>query len=85
MTIDPFAEEVFPLAQGAARLPQLRRGRPVHPSTLWRWASCGLRGVVLETVFLGGVRVTSTNALRRFFRALHQRSERDRRCQPSAV
>jgi hypothetical protein len=85
MPIDPFSEEVFPLALGAARLPRLRQGRPVHPSTLWRWASCGLRGVILETVFLGGVRVTSTDALRRFFSAVQQRHQEDHDPQQSAV
>ncbi len=65
--IDPLSEEIRPLAEWARRLPPLRRGRPVHVSTLWRWAMRGLRGIRLETVLVGGARVTSADALRRFF------------------
>jgi hypothetical protein len=71
MPIDPLTEETFPLAQAARRLPRLRNNRPVHVSTLWRWALSGLRGVRLETALVGGVRVTSNDALRRFFAALN--------------
>jgi hypothetical protein len=70
--IDPFAEEVIPLAAAAARLPRLRAGRPVNTGTLWRWAGQGLRGVRLETLSLGGTRCTSVEALRRFFAALER-------------
>ena len=70
MAIDPLNEQVFPLAQAAKRLPRLRNNRPVAVSTLWRWSRSGLRGRTLETAMIGGVRVTSTEALRRFFAAL---------------
>jgi hypothetical protein len=68
--IDPLTEEVLTFPQAAKRLPHLQNGRPVHVSTLWRWAMQGLRGVRLETVKIGGARVTSAEALRRFFAAL---------------
>lgn len=70
MSIDPLSEELLSLAQAARRLPRLCRGHPVHASTLWRWAREGLRGVHLETVMIGGRRVTSVEGLRRFFAAL---------------
>ena len=69
--IDPFSEHTFPLAEAARRLPRLRSNRPVSVSTLWRWAFRGLRGVRLETTLVGGVRVTSAEALRQFFAALN--------------
>lgn len=70
MAIDPFTEETLPLASAARRLPRLRGGRPVSPSTLWRWATKGLRGIKLETIKVGGTTCTSMEALRRFFAAI---------------
>jgi hypothetical protein len=49
----------------AARL--LWLPRPLHPSTLYRWAMGGRRGVRLETVRVGDTLCTSETALRRFF------------------
>jgi hypothetical protein len=72
--IDPLSHDTLSLSQAARRLPRLRAGRPVHPSTLWRWALTGLRGVRLETTMVGGVRVTSAAALRRFFAAVAAQS-----------
>jgi hypothetical protein len=72
MAIDVLQEKTEPLTVMARRLPCLRNSRPVHASTLWRWATKGLRGVRLETARVGGVRVTSAEALRRFFAALEQ-------------
>ena len=41
------------------------------PSTVWRWALKGCRGVKLETFLHGGVRCTTDPALRRFFDAIN--------------
>jgi hypothetical protein len=68
--IDTASEHVLPLAKAARQLPRLRDDRPISPSTLWRWASAGLRGVRLETIKIGGSTCTSTQALARFFAAL---------------
>jgi hypothetical protein len=65
------SETVRTFAAAAAELPRLRGGRPVNASTLWRWAVSGLRGVKLESALLGGVRVTSKEALARFFAAVN--------------
>ncbi len=70
MAIDPLTETTIPLAEAAHRLPRLRAGRPVSPSTLWRWASSGIRNIHLETVRVGGTTCTSTEALSRFFARL---------------
>lgn len=56
-------EELFTLAR-AARKTGLKP--PPHPSTLWRWARVGVRGVKLEVRKLGGRIVTSVEALDRF-------------------
>lgn len=49
----------------AAALPGME-AKAVHPQTIWRWATRGVRGVVLETMFVGGQRFTTAEALRRF-------------------
>lgn len=67
-----------------------RHGRRIHKSTLFRWGQRGLRGVVLETVQVGGTRCTSQSALWRFFAALAEigtdsprRAKRNRRSGPT--
>jgi hypothetical protein len=60
-------ETVRTLTEAAARLPRRRGGKPVHVSTLHRWASHGCKGVRLETIQIGGTRCTSVEALQRFF------------------
>lgn len=67
--IDMSAESLVPLSKAAGWVPPTR-GRRVHPSTLWRWAERGVRGVNLEVVRVGGTVMTSQDALTRFFRAL---------------
>ena len=67
MSIDIKTERLISLAQAARTLPPRRRGRPVHPATIYRWASRGLSGIVLETVQAGGSRVTTLDAMERFF------------------
>jgi hypothetical protein len=59
--------EVYPLREVARRLPRLRQNWPVNVATVWRWATKGVRGVRLDTTLLGGVRVTTGTALRKFF------------------
>src|SRR5262245_3303859 len=65
--IDHQTETVFPLAEGPARLPRRRGGKCIDVATLYRWSSRGLRGVMLETIQVGGTRCTSAEALQRFF------------------
>lgn len=56
------------LSEQAQRLPN----RP-SPSTIWRWANKGIKGVFLETVQIGGVIYCSDEALERFNRAISER------------
>ncbi|WP_422927034.1 DUF1580 domain-containing protein [Singulisphaera sp. PoT] len=39
-------------------------------STIYRWSTSGCRGVVLETIQIGGSRWSSREALQRFFEEL---------------
>ena len=48
---------------------------PDDPSTLFRWASKGLRGVRLEVIRIGGTQCTSVEALARFFHRLSEHAE----------
>ncbi|QDV73804.1 DUF1580 domain-containing protein [Botrimarina mediterranea] len=43
-----------------------RRGKKVHITTIYRWVLKGVRGKVLESALLGGIRYTSLEALQRF-------------------
>ena len=70
--IDTTAETVQSLAQAAHELPRRRGGRKTHISTLYRWATSGCRGVILETIQIGATRCTSREALQRFFERLSQ-------------
>ena len=67
MAIDIQREQLVGLGEVPQVLAALRRGRKIHLSTAHRWASKGLRGVRLETLRMGGSRVTSIEALQRFF------------------
>lgn len=60
--IDPHTEQIVTLTDAAKLLPN----RP-HVSTLWRWRKAGIRNVQLENLMYGGRRVTSLEALNRFF------------------
>ena len=51
-------------------IPVRRRGTRLNLRTVYRWATVGLRGVVLPTQLVGAQRVTSVEALLRFFDAV---------------
>jgi hypothetical protein len=70
--IDSASETLISLAQAANELPRRRRGRKTHVSTLFRWTTAGCRGIVLETLQVGGTRCTSKEALQRFFERLSE-------------
>lgn len=61
--IDLSSETVLTLSEAARTLPAGK----VHLSTIHRWRLRGVRGVKLETALRGGTRVTSREALERFF------------------
>ena len=66
MGIDLRLEEVITLAQAAEALPRMRKGKPIHRSTLYRWIQRGVDGVKLEAARIGRGTVTSIEALQRF-------------------
>ena len=68
--IDLGHEELITLTDAAGRLPRRRMGQKPHIATLYRWSTRGVRGVVLETVQVGGTRCTSVEALQRFIESL---------------
>jgi len=70
--IDSTSETVITLANVPDQLPRRRRGRRVHVSCVYRWSKLGCRGVVLETLQVGGTRCTSKEALQRFFERLSE-------------
>lgn len=77
MPIDIRTEEVFSLT-AATKLPVFRHrrgGKRINVSTLWRWATNGVRGIKLETIMVGGTRETSLEAIERFFEALTLQSQ----------
>jgi hypothetical protein len=91
MSIDLDTEDVLSLAKAARLLPAVRGSKPPHPTTLVRWATVGIksvsgRTVTLETVFIGGTRMTSKQALARFiarrndaeFKPMTESAERER-------
>ena len=69
ITID---ETVITLSDAAKELPRRRGGRKAHVSCIYRWSTIGCRGVVLETLQVGGTRCTSKEALQRFFEQLSE-------------
>lgn len=62
-------EDLMPLSTAARRIPGRKPGAGLNPSTLWRWAIRGVKGVKLETLIVGGTRYTSAQALQRFVNA----------------
>jgi hypothetical protein len=57
--------QAFPLTEAVKYLPK-RNGKKVHYSTLYRWATKGARGRILETMRVGGIRYTTLAALKSF-------------------
>ncbi len=72
--IDPTTETVISLTDASRSLPARRAGKKPHVSCLYRWSTSGCRGVILETIQIGGTRCTSKEALGRFFRRLTQQA-----------
>jgi hypothetical protein len=60
-------EHILTFPEACALLPRRRAGKPVHVSCIYRWTTSGCRGVILESIQIGGTRCTSREALARFF------------------
>jgi hypothetical protein len=70
MAIDPNSETLLSLADAARALPRRRAGKRPHVSCVYRWTTSGCKGVVLESIQVGGTRCTGREALGRFFERL---------------
>lgn len=81
--IDLEREQPVTLAEAPRLIPAINAApgmetrRPLHPRTIYNWATRGKHGVVLETLPVGGVLITTREALLRFFDRLA--TERQRR------
>ncbi len=62
-------EQLVGLSDVPGMLPSIG-GKRVHRATVYRWVQRGIRGHRLEALCVGGRRVTSRQALDRFFQAL---------------
>lgn len=67
--IDLEAEQVLSFKQAAELVPWPDGRKPSH-ETIRRWASRGVRGHKLESVLIGGRRVTTLEAIQRFLASL---------------
>lgn len=77
--IDPLTEQVISLAAAARLCPQRRHGKRPSISCIYRWTTNGCRGVVLESIQVGGTRCTSSQAMARFFHRLTAQSNSNAR------
>ena len=64
--IDIFGDELLTLAEAARILPARRAGKKTSISCLYRWTTSGCRGIMLESVQIGGTRCSGREALGRF-------------------
>lgn len=67
-------EKLIAIADLPNLLPQ-KGGKKVHHSTVHRWTKKGVRGRVLESKMIGGVRYTSVAALSRFLQNCANQAE----------
>lgn len=65
MSIDIQTEKLISLGEACREVPP----NGVSTATMARWIQRGVRGVQLETVFIGGRRLTSREAIQRFIDA----------------
>ncbi len=73
--IEIASERLVTLTRATRHLPERRCGKKPSPATLWRWATKGCKGIILETLMVGGTRCTSLEALQRYFDALTAAAE----------
>lgn len=64
--IDLASESLIPLRDVPRHLPPRPNGKRLHISAVYRWARRGVRGIILETIRMGGSTYTSREALQRF-------------------
>ena len=70
MSVRLLSETLMSLPDACLAFP----GRKVSLPTLHRWRNSGARGICLETVLVGGRRMTSMEAIQRFLAAQNGQS-----------
>jgi hypothetical protein len=67
LSVADILDEQFVTLENACKfIPGLRPGKNVNRSTIYRWSDSGVRGVRLETIQVGGRRMTTHEAIKRF-------------------
>ncbi len=56
-----------------------------HVATIYRWSTTGFRGIVLETLQVGGTRCTTREALQRFCERLTNTPRSTKACGSSVL
>ncbi len=85
--------DLIPLRQACSFIPSRVHGKNLHYSTLWRWASRGVRGVKLEVLRIGGGAYVTREGIDRFIAALNTganaapaaRKERTAKCRAADI
>ena len=72
------------LNESKITLAQLARREGVNPATVWRWATRGCRGIVLQSIVRGGRRATSVEAFARFVAEMTKKADAALGCAPPA-
>ena len=72
--IDPNKERLVSFHDASNESTRRRGGKKIHLSTWYRWTTRGCKGIRLESLQYGGTRVTSREAIARFFRRLTEAS-----------
>jgi hypothetical protein len=68
--IDPNKERLISFQDASKESTRRRGGKKIHLSTWYRWTTRGCKGIRLESLQYGGTRVTSREAIARFFQRL---------------
>ncbi|MCE9555997.1 MAG: DUF1580 domain-containing protein [Planctomycetes bacterium] len=68
--VDIVSEQPLPLSKIARQVPNRQGGKGINVATVWRWANRGCKGIKLEVVQIGGIQMSSADALARFFNRL---------------
>jgi hypothetical protein len=64
--MNDLCEDLMPIRATVDELPRRQDGRTVHPSTVARWALCGISGIKLPSTKLAGRRYVRRADLQRF-------------------
>ena len=65
-------ERLFDFGTARREKIPLKSGRPIAPSTLWRWIRKGVNGAKLNVTYVGGTPYLSQRLLDEFFAAVTQ-------------